>query len=147
MFLTGSHYTRLISFSLWVIMILIIAGCSLSTNYSGPPIDLILENVNSTDETVVLEVEGMTKVQEDDSYATWKINATVVKSFKGKLTSGENIEYFRTVETDLETTQQGSRHLVSFVWKGNHLIIPDVGYHFESSLQLEKHLTAALQSP
>ncbi len=104
----GSHYTRLISFSLWVIMILIIAGCSLSTNYSGPPIDLIMENVNSTDETVVLEVEGMTKVQEDDSYATWKINATVVKSFKGKLTSRENIEYFSTVETDLETTQQGS---------------------------------------
>jgi hypothetical protein len=122
-------------------------GCSLVGKHSEPPIELIVGNVESTDVTVVLEVTAVTKVREEGLYSTWKIGAIVMRSFKGRLTVGEKIEYLRTMETDFAAPQIGSRHIVSFVWEGARLVIPDVGYHFEYSPSLERRLDAALRSP
>ena len=132
---------------LCLVVLLMNVGCSLVGKHTEPPIELIVGNVESTDVTIVLEVTEVAKVRQEGLYSTWKIGATVIRSFKGRLTVGEKIEYLRTMETEFAPPQVGSRHIVSFVWEGNRLVIPDVGYHFEYSPSLERQLAAALRSP
>jgi len=122
-------------------------GLAADEKYSDPPIDLLIDNINTTDETVVLELVEAFKISEEGVYETWKFVATVVRSFKGELDVGEKIEYFRTMENGLNKLQIGSQHIVSFIWKDSRLHIPDVGYHFEFSRYLEKKLVEELLLP
>ena len=130
----------------WLVASVISFGCSSEPDL-GPPIELIVANVASTDITVVLEITKVRKVRTEGVYSTWELGATVIRPFKGSLLAGERIEYLRTMETGFPAPSVGSRHIVSFVREGSRLVIPDVGYHFQHSPRLEQRLAAELASP
>ena len=134
--------------NLFIVLIIpfltIATNLSASQDYSGPPLRVIIENIYTTDETVVLEIIESLKISEDHLFETWKFVAVVIASYKGELVVGEQIEYFRTLEQGFDTLHMdiGSRHFVSFTREGSRLSIPDVGYHFPFSEALEKQLTS-----
>ena len=112
----------------------------------APPINLLASNVRATDITVVLRITRVAKVEEVGVYTTWKLDAEVVKTFKGDLSPGEEIQYHRTMETSFDPPEVGSRQLVGFVRKEERLMIPDAGYHFSSSTDLGWALEAELDA-
>lgn len=133
----------------WLICVVTIslAACFPTKQESGreedsPPIELIEENVKTTDITVILEVIRVQHVETIGHYSDWEVKAKVVKSLKGNLMSGELFQYHRVVEGHSLSLPIGSRHLVSFVRKQNQLVIPDVAYHFPYTEVLEKYLDA-----
>ncbi len=105
-----------------------------------PPLELIESNLQQTDVTVVLEIENMQRIETIGSYSSWGITAKVQKSLKGNLRAGDIVQYARTIEGDSLTLPIGSLHLVSFVRKGERLVIPDSGYHFPYTLHLQKQI-------
>ena len=108
---------------------------------------LIAGNIRGTDVTVILEVRESERVSTLGGYARWRISAEVVRSFKGGYVPGEALEYFRTTETEFPPPEKGSRHIVSFVLEEGRPVIPDEGYHFPWSPELEEQVTAELARP
>ncbi len=105
---------------------------------------LIAGNIRGTDVTVILEVRESERVSTLGGYARWRIAAEVIRSFKGGYVPGEALEYFRTTETEFPPPEKGSRHIVSFVLEEGRPVIPDEGYHFPWSPELEEQVTAEL---
>jgi len=108
---------------------------------------LIAGNIRGTDVTVILEVRESERVSTLGGYARWRIAAEVIRSFKGGYAPGEALEYFRTTETEFPSPEKGSRHIVSFVLEEGRPVIPDEGYHFPWSPELEEQVTAELARP
>ena len=108
---------------------------------------LIAGNIRGTDVTVILEVRESERVSTLGGYARWRIAAEVIRSFKGGYAPGEVLEYFRTTETEFPSPEKGSRHIVSFVLEEGRPVIPDEGYHFPWSPELEEQGTAELARP
>ena len=98
---------------------------------------LIAANVRSTDVTVVLEISGAERLKTTGGYTLWRISATVLRSFRGDPGPGESMKYLRTMETEFPAPAAGSRHIVSFCRVEDRLEIPDEGYHFPFSPELE----------
>jgi hypothetical protein len=105
---------------------------------------LIAANIRGTDTTVILEIKEGERVRTLGGYALWRISAEVVRSFKGEFLPGEEIRYHRTTETEFPPPEKGSRHIVSFVLEEGNLVIPDEGYHFPWSPDLEEKVDALL---
>ena len=105
---------------------------------------LIAANIRGTDMTVILEIKEGKRVRTLGGYALWHISAEVVRSFKGEFLPGEKVEYNRTTETEFPPPEKGSRHIVSFVLEEGTLVIPDEGYHFPWSPDLEEKVDALL---
>jgi len=105
---------------------------------------LIAANIMGTDVTVILEVMDGERVRTLGGYALWRISAEVVRSYKGEFLPGEKIGYNRTTETEFPPPEKGSRHIVSFVLEDGNLVIPDEGYHFPWSPDLEENVDALL---
>ncbi len=105
---------------------------------------LIAANIRGTDMTVILEIKEGKRVRTLGGYALWRISAEVVRSFKGEFLPGEEIRYHRTTETEFPPPEKGSRHIVSFVLEEGTLVIPDEGYHFPWSPDLEEKVDALL---
>ncbi len=108
---------------------------------------LIAGNIRGTDVTVILEVRESERVSTLGGYARWRISAEVTRSFKGGYAPGEALEYFRTTETEFPPPEKGSRHIVSFVLEEGRPVIPDEGYHFPWSPELEEQVAAELARP
>ncbi len=107
-----------------------------------PPLELIESNLHQTDVTVVLEIRDVHRIETIGSYSSWEITAKVRKSLKGNLIEGTTIQYDRTIEGHSLALPIGSLHLVSFLLKGERLVIPDSGYHFPYLSALEKQIEA-----
>ena len=105
---------------------------------------LIAGNIRGTDVTVILEVRESERVSTLGGYALWRISAVVIRSFKGGYAPGETLEYHRTTETEFPPPEKDSRHIVSFVLEEGRPVIPDEGYHFPWSPELEEQVTAEL---
>ena len=105
---------------------------------------LIAGNIRGTDVTIILEITGAERVSTLGGYARWRIAAEVIRSFKGGYVPGEALEYFRTTETEFPPPEKGSRHIVSFVLEEGRPVIPDEGYHFPWSPELEEQVAAEL---
>jgi hypothetical protein len=105
---------------------------------------LIAGNIRGTDLTVILEITEGERVSTLGGYALWRISAVVIRSFKGGYAPGETLEYHRTTETEFPPPEKDSRHIVSFVLEEGRPVIPDEGYHFPWSPELEEQVTAEL---
>ena len=134
---------RLPALLLVLLVALLVACGGRETEDVGPPVKLVLANLEETDETVALEVVEARRVEETGDYVSWRIVAEVIKRYKGTLAPGDRIEYQRTVERGTVEPEVGSRHIVSFVHEDGELRIPDVGYHFRYSDALDAALSRA----
>lgn len=127
------------------LLVALALACGAADDEQGPPLELVLANLEETDVTVALTVTDARVVEEAGVYVTWGIEAEVVEVYKGDVSAGEGIEYRRTIERGTAEPRVGTRYIVSFVREEGELVIPDVGYHFSYSSALDEALTEARQ--
>ena len=109
-----------------------------------PPYDIVAGNLKSTDVTVGIEIVNVTVervIMSDNSkpgYIVYKIKARVLKPYKGQMRKGDEFFYYYFLEAGLNPPEKGTRHIASFNRKNEEFVIPDVGYHFQYSKELDR---------
>ena len=115
-------------------------GCARPTQADDPPIELVFQNIENTDETVVLRVISVEEKGVAGVYTTWLVSGDVEETIKGNLSPGSRVNYRRTLEGSGPPARVGARYLASFERNGDELRLPDVAYHFEFTSSLEKEV-------
>lgn len=71
---------------------------------------------------------------------TYKIKVKIIKIYKAKYNIGNEIEFYKTIEEKRDNEGINpfinKKLIISFIYKGNQLIIPEVAYDFDYSEEL-----------
>lgn len=94
--------------------------------------------IEVTDVTAIIEIVGDVKTFKQDNLKTYYFNGTIVKSYKGPYAVGDQVEIYKTTESELGGYSKGDKFVASFVFnESESLVIPEEAYDHSYSEEVE----------
>ncbi len=144
---------------IYFIFTLILLSCSAkpepvqnnASQLNLPPNDLIENNILNTDITVALELIDIKKIERQSwGYSSYEVGAKVIKIYIGNsINEDDIISYFGSGESailkEYLKNRIGKKYIISFAKKGNNFYIPDNGYEFAYSDELDRRIETIIE--